>query len=131
MATLTRTSTAQVTVIIDVGACGSVKLPAQPERLREAGVLEEDFIMVCQPFVDSEKFKGKTALPLVVISCGVCVCLFCIYSPTAGVAPFNEKYKDKQISVQHMGGKSAGFLFTVPENSNTAPACVQMVRDAG
>ena len=50
------------------------------------------------------------------LSAGICCFLLCppYYEPKKGIAPFEEKYKDKRIRVELIGPKQPGFVFTVP-----------------
>ena len=96
--------------------------------------MQADFDMVLQALADAEKFKATVALPLVMLSCGIGVFLFCVKFPGAGVAPFNEKYEAQRIEVQYLSG-TWGFVFTVPSadvalaTAVVAPVAAEIKRD--
>ena len=127
----TTTPTDQVTVFFPAAACMCCpELPRFPDRLAEAGVLEEDFTALCAAWAEAERFKGRV-LGLIILSAGICCFLLCppYYEPKKGIAPFEEKYKDKRIRVELIGPKQPGFVFTVPARGVTAPSDMQIVRD--
>ena len=114
-------------------------LPDFPQRLRAAGIDEEDFKMVMQTCKDNERSKL------------ICICLafpgFCgpqallvlpcviyytasVANPEAGAWEFNKKYSEKNIKCRRvMPGYS--FVFTVPAGVavTATPVPANMVRE--
>jgi hypothetical protein len=76
-------------------------LPDFPQRLRAAGIDEEDFKMVFQICKDNEKAKLKCINISLPVMCVAWPCLIYYFSvvvhPEEGARKFNSKYKEKNI----------------------------------
>mmetsp|Transcript_45865 Transcript_45865/g.153040 ORF Transcript_45865/g.153040 Transcript_45865/m.153040 type:complete len:168 (-) Transcript_45865:235-738(-) len=119
--------------------CGE-EIPDFPDRLRAAGIAEEDFKNVMQKCLDAEYCKIAT-LPCTIASGGLGVIFFCIpdvpCDPNRGMREFNKKYEPQGIKCERPAIQGWVFNFVVPAQAAsqavvvaTAPVPVQIARDA-
>ena len=106
--------------------CGAV-LPDFPDRLRAAGIAEEDFKNVMQKCLDAE-FMKITTLPIAILTGGIGMVLWCVpgspCEPNTGMREFNEKYMPRGITCERLMIQGWVFDFIVPA------VVVSVARDA-
>ena len=110
-------------------------LPDFPQRLRAAGIDEEDFKMVLQTCKDNEMAKLKAigiSFPVICVAWPCMIYYFSVViNPEEGARKFNSKYKEKNIKCARvMPGYS--FVFTVPAEVAAViatPVPANMVRE--
>ena len=109
-------------------------LPDFPQRLRAAGIDEEDFKMVLQTCKDNEMAKLKAigiSFPVICVAWPCMIYYFSVViNPEEGARKFNSKYKEKNIKCARlMPGYS--FVFTVPAEvaAVATPVPANMVRE--
>ena len=119
--------------------CGAV-LPDFPDRLRAAGIAEEDFKNVMQKCLDAE-FMKITTLPIAILTGGIAMVLWCVpgshCEPNTGMREFNEKYQPQGIKCERPAIQGLIFDFLVPAQAASqavvvaaAPVPVGMARGA-
>ena len=93
------------------------ELPEFPDRLRAAGIAEEDFKNVMQKCLDVEYCKIAT-LPITILTGGLGAICFCIPGVpcdiTRGMRAFNKKYKPQGIKCEKIAIAGHVFDFVVP-----------------
>ena len=112
------------------------RLPDFPQRLRAAGIDEEDFKMVLQTCKDNEMAKLKAigiSFPVICVAWPCMIYYFSVViNPEEGARKFNSKYKEKNIKCARvMPGYS--FVFTVPAEVaavTATPVPASIVREA-
>ena len=114
--------------------CGAV-LPDFPDRLRAAGIAEEDFKNVMQKCIDAESCKLAT-LPITILLCGLPTICFCVPDAPCdtnnGMREFNEKYEPQGIKCERPAIQGWVFNFVVPAQAvvvAAAPVPVEIARD--
>jgi hypothetical protein len=107
-------------------------LPDFPQRLRAAGIDEEDFKMVFQICADNERAKLKCiaiSFPVIAVTWPFLICyLGAVVNPEAGAWEFNKKYKEKNIKLSYIK-QSYSFVFTVPAEVAATIVPAQIVRE--
>ena len=118
------------------------ELPEFPDRLRAAGIAEEDFKNVMQKCLDAE-FMKITTLPIAILTGGIAMVLWCVpgspCEPNTGMREFNEKYEPQGIKCERPMIQGYVFDFVVPAREMpvtqavvvaAAPVPVEIARDA-
>ena len=118
----------------------SEEIPDFPDRLRAAGIAEEDFKNVMQKCLGAEFCKIAT-LPCTIATGGLGVVFFCMpdvpCDSNRGMREFNKKYEPQGIKCERPAIQGWVFNFVVPAQAAsqavvvaTAPVPVQIARDA-
>ena len=127
--------TERIQVATTADPCGGGELPEFPDRLRAAGIAEEDFKNVFQKCLDAEFCKIAT-LPITILTGGVGAFLFCMpdspCDPNTGMREFNEKYEPQGIKCERPMIQGWVYDFVVPAQAvvvAAAPVPVEIARD--
>ena len=132
--------TERVQVATTADPCGGGELPEFPDRLRAAGIAEEDFKNVFQKCLDAEFCKIAT-LPITILTGGLGVIFFCVPDAPCdinrGKVEFNKKYEPQGIKCERPMIEGWVYEFVVPAQAASqavvvaaAPVPVEIARDA-
>ena len=119
-------ATERVQVAFAMASPFGAEIPDFPERLRSAGIAEEDYKNVMQKLLNAEFRKIAYAMPFTILTAGFGVFAFFLppMDPNVGMREFNEKYMPRNITCERLMIQGWVFDFIVPA------VVVSVARDA-